>query len=127
MKRSDHGLTVCARSGTSGAWGLCCFGRLRVKIKIKKTPNFCLPVICRKCSELFFAEIAFDFSSVMNTLKFYFCSRKVLLKRLPFFCPYACVIGLRLCQILIRCLTSLFPSSYIFNIHIFSVINLRYI
>ena len=28
--RSDHGLTVCARSGTLGSWGPCCFGRLRV-------------------------------------------------------------------------------------------------
>ena len=32
LKRSDHGLTVCARSGTSGAWGPCCFGRLRVNL-----------------------------------------------------------------------------------------------
>ena len=31
LKRSDHGLAVCARSGTSGAGGLCCFGRLRIK------------------------------------------------------------------------------------------------
>ena len=32
LKRSDHGLTVCARSGTSGAWDLCYFGRLRVNL-----------------------------------------------------------------------------------------------
>ena len=34
--RSDHGLTVCARSGTSGAWDLCCFGHLRLKLNIPK-------------------------------------------------------------------------------------------
>ena len=35
LKRSDHGLTVCARSGH-----LCCFGRLRVNFekKIKRDP-----------------------------------------------------------------------------------------
>ena len=32
LKKSDHGLTVCARSGTSSAWGPCCFRRLRVKL-----------------------------------------------------------------------------------------------
>ena len=29
--RSTHGLTVCSRSGTTGAWASCCFWRLRVK------------------------------------------------------------------------------------------------
>ena len=30
LKRSDHDLTVCSRSG---AWGPCCFGRLRVNFQ----------------------------------------------------------------------------------------------
>ena len=34
----DHGLTVCARSGRSGAWGPCCFGRLRVKAPQVRRP-----------------------------------------------------------------------------------------
>ena len=43
LKRSDHGLTVCARSGTSGAWGLCCFGRLRVNhISFQGEPERCV-------------------------------------------------------------------------------------
>ena len=31
LKRSDNGLTVFVRSGISGAWGPCFFGRLRIK------------------------------------------------------------------------------------------------
>ena len=35
-------MIVCVRSGTSGAWSSCCFGRLRVRtyVKIKFTPTW---------------------------------------------------------------------------------------